>query len=268
MPKTKLHTTTLGTAFVSLLGLVVCAPMMQVLAQPSNLQVQERSLTAQPLAQLAPPILQAQVPTPTIRRRSGRRKPASARGPCSPSKQSLTALIPETNLGLTVTAYPTFFFYMPQTSATIAEFVLLDEENKTQVYQTTVPISGSPAIVSLSLPASKNVRPLEVGKEYHWYFSIICDPEDRSEDVYVDGWVRRVEPNPTLVRRLEKASPGEQVALYQNEDLWYDALKTLAEQRRLHPNHPGLATEWATLLRSVGLDEIARDAGGLGADLQ
>jgi hypothetical protein len=171
----------------------------------------------------------------------------------------LTALLPKTNLGLTVAGYPTFFFYIPQTPIKTAEFVLLDEENKKKVYETTFQIQGTTGITKFSLPASKTLQPLAVGKVYHWYISMICDPEDRSGDIYVDGWVQRVEANPNLVNQLEKASPHDQIALYRKNDLWYDTLRTLAERRRLSPNDKAIATEWTTLLKSVGLDEIAQE---------
>jgi hypothetical protein len=171
-------------------------------------------------------------------------------------------LIPETNLGLTIAAYPTFFFYIPQTSAQELRFVLLDEEKGNQVYKTTFTPPTTPGIVSLSLPSNKNLPPLEVGKTYHWYFQINCSAQQLEQDignVYVDGWVQRLEPSLILTSQLEKASPRKRVELYRNNDLWYDALTTLAEQRRLKPNDFAIATEWENLLGSGGLNkEIAR----------
>ncbi len=195
-------------------------------------------------------------PTPTVRRRSGRRKPASARGPCSPGEETLTALIPETNLGLTTKAHPTFFVYMPQTPVASAEFVLIDEEKERQVYATTfaVPESG---IASISLPDS--VPPLAREKDYHWYVSLICDSEDRAGDIYVDGWVRRIAPDSALMERLQQASPLTQVSLYREYGIWYDALEVLAETYPQSPNRAALATKWQSLLRSVGLNEVAQE---------
>ncbi len=235
---------------------------MRVFAQPSNPQVQERSLTTQPFAWLVPRILQAQAPTPTRkpRRLPGRREPGAGRG-CGLSvpKIPLTALIPETNLGLTIAAHPTLFFHIPQASTTAARFVLIDEANQNRLYKTTLKIPSSASIISLRPPTDKG---LEIGKDYHWYFHIICSAEELGQDlgdIYVDGWVRRIEPTPTLVSQLEKASPSRRVALYQTHDLWYDALTTLAEQRRLHPGDSALAAEWENFLRSVGLDKIAQE---------
>jgi hypothetical protein len=171
-------------------------------------------------------------------------------------------LIPETNLGLTLAAYPTFFFYIPQTSAKEMRFVLLDEEKGNQVYKTTFTPPSTPGIISLSLPVDKNLPPLEVGKKYHWYFQINCSAQQREQDigeVYIDGWVQRVEPSLTLTSQLEKASPRGRVDLYRKNHLWYDALTALAEQHRLNPNNLAVVVAWKALLQSEGLDEVAQE---------
>lgn len=258
MLQTKVRNTLIVPVLVSLLDLFLYNSPLWALAQQSNSQVQQASIGTQLPAGLTRPIVQAQA-TPLVQRRSGRRKPASARGPCSPSEKSLTALIPETNMGLTVSDRPTLFFYIPPTPATIVELVLIDEENGDKVYETTLPITGSGGIISLRLSASPTLRSLEIGKDYHWYFSIVCDPEDRAGDIYVDGWIRRVEPDPILVSYLQKASPGELLALYRNDNLWYDTVTTLAEQHRSNPHNSAVATEWANFLKSVGLEEISQE---------
>src|SRR4028118_2228835 len=53
---------------------------------------------------------------------------------CGPdSELSLTALVPKNKIGRTVSDYPTFFFYLPQTEAELAEFILEDESGN-QIY--------------------------------------------------------------------------------------------------------------------------------------
>ena len=245
---------------ISLLGLFLSGLPMQVLARQPNLQTQGQLTILPSPGQLAPRILQAQAPAPTSRKGlPGRRQPAGGRGCDLLSTKPLTILTPKTNLGLTVAAYPTFFFYLPRTSATAARFVLVDEENENRVYEKTFAIPTTPGIVSLRLSADKRLPSLKLGKDYHWYISIICESQDRSGDIYVDGWIQRVEPLPSLASQLEKASLDKRVALYRKNDLWYDALTALAEERRLHPKDNAIAAEWATLLRSEGLDEIAQE---------
>ena len=247
------------TSLTSLLTLFLCGFPLLTLAQQSTSEVLGLPGRTPALARNAPLFLQAKPSTPPNPGLPGRRQPASPRGPCFPGKKPLTALLPATNLGLTVAAYPTFFFYVPETAATAVEFVLLDEENGNKLYETMFTITGKPGIFSLSLPTNKTLPPLEIGKNYHWYFSVVCDPEDRAGDVYVDGWVQRVEPSSVLVGELDKASPGEQVALYQKHQLWHETLTTLEKRRRLSPNDAVLAAQWANLLRAAGLSEIAQE---------
>ncbi len=227
----------------------------------SNQRIHSQSFTRQSPQQLAPGILQAQAPTPRSKppRLPGRREPAAGRG-CGVSmpKPPLTALIPNTTFGLTAATLPTFFFYIPETSAKEIRFVLLDEENENKLYDKTFAIPRASGIVSLSLSADKTLQPLKVGKNYRWYFLMICDPQEHSADIYVEGLVQPVELTPNLSSQLKKASPLDRVTLYQKNQLWYDALTTLAEQRGLKPEDAALQAEWENLLRSQGLSEISQ----------
>ena len=168
----------------------------------------------------------------------------------------LTALVPvygspdlELVLGLTIAAHPTFWFYIPY-SHTPGEFVLQDEADRT-VYQTPVSLSGTPGVVSLSLPSTAS--PLEIGKRYHWYFNIYCNPQQ--PPVFVDGWIKRDSLNAALKNQLEKATPKQRVALYAANGIWYEALTASAELRRTDPNR----ADWAAMLRTIGLDDIASE---------
>lgn len=182
-----------------------------------------------------------------------------SRGDCPFSAKRLTALVPENNLGLTVAASPTFFFYIPQTpTPQTVEFVLLDDNDR-QVYKTAFMTTGASGIIHLSLPASKALPPLAIGKNYHWYFSMLCNPANRAEDVFVEGWIKRVEPNPVLALKLEKASSQERAALYASAGFWHEALVALAKARRDRPNDSAIAANWTKLLQSVGLETIAQE---------
>ncbi len=174
------------------------------------------------------------------------------------SQKALIALIPPTNPIFTTTDYPTLFFYVPKTSAPELQFSLLDEIND-KIYQTTVTTPKNPGIVSLNLSAIKGLPPLEVGKDYQWYFSVVCDPENRAGDAVVGGEVRRVELEPVLTGELKKATPRDHVSLYAVNGIWYDALAALYQARQSSPNNSVLADEWADLLDSVGLNEIAKE---------
>jgi Domain of Unknown Function (DUF928) len=190
----------------------------------------------------------------------GRREGGGTRGGClaqaGAQPHSLTALIPATNTGRTVTAHPSLFWYVPQNTAAAAEFVLLDAAN-TEIYKTILPISQQPGVLSLSLPADGSVPALEVGKSYRWYFSLICDPLDRSADSFTTGWVQRTEPSTALAQQLSAAAEEEKPLIYASAGIWYEALAGLAELRREQPQNAQVQTQWQTLLESVGLAQIA-----------
>lgn len=194
----------------------------------------------------------------------GRREGGGTRGGCLTSGNSesasqpatLTALMPNSNVGLTITDYPVFSWYVPQNSATAAEFVLLDQANS-EVYKAVIPVVNQPGVVSLRLPTDGTVTPLAVGKSYQWYFSLICDPLDRSADTFTSGWVQRIEPSSTLTQALTNAATEEKPDIYAKAGIWYEALAMLIKLRQEQPQNTAFFNQWQTLLKSVGLEKIA-----------
>ncbi|MDJ0704306.1 MAG: DUF928 domain-containing protein [Leptolyngbyaceae cyanobacterium MO_188.B28] len=155
---------------------------------------------------------------------------------------------------LTVVESPTFWFYVPAQSAAgpTAEFVLLDDQEQPILIQ-PVALSELPGVVSVSPP-----HPLEIGKSYRWLFSVLVNPDRPSRNPAVEGIVRRIEPNPTLLSQIESTvSPRDHVAIYARHGIWQDALTTLGNLRRTTPGDPSLLTDWTELLGSVGLGSLA-----------
>jgi hypothetical protein len=176
-------------------------------------------------------------------------------GAC-PAGLSITPLVPVSNIGLTVEESPSFFVYIPQTSAKV-EFTLLTENEDDVVYETAFKPTKA-GVVSVTLPpASGSRKPLEIGKRYVWSFSMVCDPNDRSADLVVKGWVQRITPQPALKSDLSNPDPRARLGVYAKNGLWYETLTTLAELRLQTPNDSALATEWVQLLQSQGLESVA-----------
>ena len=187
------------------------------------------------------------------------RRVRSVRGGCaSSSPLNLTALVPKNKIGRTVSDYPTFFFYLPQTDAELAEFILQDE-NSNVIYQQDLTIKNLSGVIGVSIPANTNLPPLEVGKNYTWKFTVVCDPDDRSSDQLESGVVRRVELSADILRELENADPRQKTVIYAQNGIWQDALSNLAAARRANPNDPDLAADWESLLDSVTLGAIAKE---------
>lgn len=213
-------------------------------------------------------------PTPPDYSSPGQREGAASRGGCPRMEKPLTALVPVTKAAsgekqqgklamaaesvwsVTAAEHPTFLFYVPYSPPSLksVEFALQDRDDN-DVYRTAVKLPATSGIVSLNLPAAS--KPLLIGKPYHWFFKIYCNPQTTSVPIFVEGWVQRVTPSPTLANQLKTASPQQRINLYATNGLWHDALTSLAELRLVNPNDANLKANWNKLLQSVGLADIA-----------
>ncbi len=135
----------------------------------------------------------------------------------------MTALVPSINLGKTISKDPTFFVYIPPNRAQGAEIGLMDSEGN-QIYSTIIEQNVDSGVVGFNLP---DLPTLEMGKNYQWYFQFICNDD---LGAFVEGWVQRVELSDRLQSQLQQADSRQRAEIYQQEDLWYEALKTLADR--------------------------------------
>jgi len=208
------------------------------------------------------PVL-AQTFIPPNRGMPGRREGGGTRGCWGNTTTNfstrLTALVPAQNFGYTLDEYPSFFIYVPDffaEKAIAAEFILSTADDEV-VYQVIYETTVTDGLVKITLPADANVAPLELGQDYNWSFSLICNQDDRSADLVVDSWIQRIEPSANLVAQLEGASSEDRPGLLAEAGIWYsslDSLVALAEPQGRISNVPG----WGALLDSVGLSAIAQ----------
>ncbi|MBD2184546.1 DUF928 domain-containing protein [Planktothrix sp. FACHB-1355] len=190
----------------------------------------------------------------------GYRGDAATRDACNDAgKSRLIALVPGTNLGLTIAERPTFWFYVSEQvkSTTPVEFMLVDEQENT-VYKDSFEVTVSPGIIGIKLP--QNVSALEIGKRYHWTLSVICNPGNSRETANVDGEVWRVD-KPELQQKLDGVSGRDRILLYAENGLWYDTITNLIELRRQNPQDAQLTKDWEDLLRhpDVALNKIVAE---------
>ncbi|HEY9852202.1 MAG TPA: DUF928 domain-containing protein [Leptolyngbyaceae cyanobacterium] len=219
----------------------------------------------------------------------GRREGGGTRNPCFKGSITVTALIPlvkfqgkQLAYGTTFEASPTFFAYVPPAYVPLSEqenssaeelsksrqveFLLQQQEENKEIYRATFTVPASAGIVSISLPTYENSPTLEVGKNYVWSVSLICDaetykadPSDNSIKISGLGSIKRVNPEASLQMQLKEASPRERFLAYARKGIWYDALSTLAELRRANPNNPQLEADWREMLKSIQLDNITQE---------
>ena len=96
---------------------------------------------------------------------------------------------PEDIARLQLNEEPTFVVYVPQSTAKEALFVLQDD-SKNMIYETKVPLPEEGEIISI--PLTKNLADLEIGKDYKWFLIILCLGEFTPEDPIFEGWVQAI----------------------------------------------------------------------------
>ncbi len=184
----------------------------------------------------------------------------TSRGPCNlPSNQQAITLLPNTNngLGLTVNPHPTFFVYIPQTSAHTALLSLMDNETG-EMIEVPVDLNATETIIQIDLP--KETKPLQVGQTYNWSVGLICQSGAVTlapNSVLDEGEIKRVELEPSLNNPFGNEPSLELAALYADNGIWFDTLTTLAQLKRSQPNDLAYTTAWTELLKSVELEDIA-----------
>lgn len=165
---------------------------------------------------------------------------------------SLTPLTPKNQIGKTLNAHPSVFLYVPATKAKLAEFVVIDT-NGNYVYTQQFDLPDQSGIVKITLPETNQQGEslsLEQDQTYLWEFAIVCDPSDRSSDVYAWGTLNRLQADPGLQETLNsKQTPLEKAQVYAQNYIWHETLETVAQIRNSQPQ------EWQELLKSIDIEE-------------
>jgi hypothetical protein len=156
----------------------------------------------------------------------------------------------------TTTAYPTFLFFVPTTSARQAQFVLRGSD-RNKIYRQTFALSGQSGILRVALPINSSIGELAVGQTYKWEFNIICDPSDRRNDDFVVGSLQRV-PLPNDPEDRLPISLRDHLLFYSVKGLNYDELMVLDALRREYPTDREIQTYWESLLDRYKLGDWKR----------
>lgn len=179
----------------------------------------------------------------------------------------LLALVPETNVSLTTKASPALLAYIPPNSVERAEIRILEEDTQAEVYvgQVTLPESTTDsdymyeaAIVSISIPSE--VVTLQPGKNYIWALMLVCNSNNRAEDIVVDVIIQQVDHTyrsmlPADVNQaldsIDTIASDEQLAIFSSAGLWQDLISELSVLVQENPDAYG--TLWTSLLDTQGL---------------
>ena len=167
----------------------------------------------------------------------------------TPTNQNITAIVPNENYGLTLTERPTFWVYLPQTSAQQVILSIKEEGSKPH-WQQSVNLTGEAGIIGLQL--SDDAPVLEVGQNYQWAVIVVCGNRPNPNDPVVTSWIKRIDAP------VVNSSPTElaKAANYAKQGIWYDALDILITEGSSINDWRNIWTEY---LQSGGLDTIANE---------
>ena len=175
------------------------------------------------------------------------------------NRPSLTSLLPHneiaTAFGANTDIPMSLWFYIPETGAADAELTVFNELGDT-TFQTTIELPSTPGTIQVKLPQyqADGVTPtFESGNLYYWDFALICDPNDRSDDVLLGGGIQRIDASSDFLTQLDAVAddPLAQAELYATAGAWQETITLAASLRSQNPD------AWAELLTSVDLDFLA-----------
>lgn len=169
------------------------------------------------------------------------------------SVPAMIAVMPDSFYGTTVEARPTVLVYVPRSDADEAVFSLKDEAGNT-IYEMPVNVPAKGGVMAIEMPTE--APELTVDKNYQWYVAIKLEDNLSPSSPFVDGWVKRIEPNAAVLEALQQRSAIAGVEALGANGIWYDTAARLAKLTEGQSDEV-MMNHWYELLESVGLDEIA-----------
>lgn len=180
--------------------------------------------------------------------RSGSSANTGSRDDCPAVEKPITALIPKSSWGTTLSERPTLWFYIPHKQGRLT-LVLKDENTTAIVSRMSYEVTKGGGIMAFAIPKTAPI--LEVNRAYRWQVYFSCNPKIKPVFTKIQGVVQRVGINKVLQNKLASANTTqERIDLYANQGLWYETINTIIESRRSHPRDKKIKQDWSDLLTS------------------
>ncbi|AFZ61379.1 DUF928 domain-containing protein [Anabaena cylindrica FACHB-243] len=162
------------------------------------------------------------------------------------------ALVPQ-KMGLTVSEYPTFWVYIPQSYKNLQRVELsvnlFDKKEETKrVFGISYQAKNIHGIVSLTPPKNKKYA-LEEGKIYTWYITLVCSKE-ANEQVNYDY----IEDTYGSIKRVSSSVSSPNYEDFIRDQIWHDAVTDLGKRLLDNPGNQQLQNEWKNLLKTKGVE--------------
>lgn len=180
--------------------------------------------------------------------RPERRDASGSRGTCNmPLKLKL--IVPNDHIPLTVSASPTFLWYLSAVPQTPITFTLVDPAQVEPVLEEQIS-NPQKGINKLTVPQSTELIP---GKQYLWSISIDCSKFHPSENLYASAWIERVSVPPKLKQELGTVKGRQRAMVYANSGIWYDATAEVYQGSLPSGKGEFTLSDFYQLLEQVGL---------------
>ena len=147
---------------------------------------------------------------------------------CSSYTSYPIPLIPQNSQTLTTSATPKLFFDAANVQQAVALDFLLLNQNDEIVYQDLVEADNKSGLISLNVSDESNSDSLKIDDIYHWYMVQQCENTDTPK-IVANGSLKRIKLEDKLAKKLTKASLIEKINIYQEANVWYEALENLTQ---------------------------------------
>ena len=180
---------------------------------------------------------------------------------CGENGQKIAYLLGNNNREFTLSAYPTFWFYIPDKFKNVAEieFTVTELETGKKVYNRALQMPEKAGMMGISIPQQQNYA-LYPKVNYSWSLQIHCAESNNESVMTLEGWIQRISSNADLENQLATVSREDQYKIYLQQDLLYDALNHLVQLRIAQPDNTQLKTAWNQLLVELGWQDLARQS--------
>jgi hypothetical protein len=168
------------------------------------------------------------------------------------SQTGLTALVSLNGTGSTTSTHPTFWIYLPETTASKIMLSVMEEQPNGAIKhhgQTFFPIPLQSGLISLKLP--DEAPSLEVGKTYKWAVILVCGKNPHPNDPVIEARIERI--NTSIPNQRE--NPIKKAIWFGQQGIWYDFLESFVQVKQANPNNQSV-TDWENTLQSLGLADL------------
>jgi hypothetical protein len=171
---------------------------------------------------------------------------AATRGQGRDRGQYLGVLAPK-QIGHTMTASPTLYWYLAQPFPGPVKLVLADDAQVEPVLELQLERGAAAGVHEVPLGEHRVV--LKPGTEYQWSVTLVDDPDQPSGNPFASGAIRRVAP----VALPKGADDADRLVALAGQGLWYDAIELASRRIAARPKDADWHLMRADLLEQQGL---------------